>query len=309
MAKVISSKSVLVSFLVSLSLICTTGRSSPVSVGDTMIEIPNPPGFAPVTPDMTTAFELTKQFVASTNREFFSYIPESEVLKAASGEIPAWERRCSVQTYGKLVDMPISGASFSEFKHTMKTQMGEITKKAEEAMPGLLRNANEYISKQYDVDPALSVSQMVPLPPHEEAGRTLAFSMFGKTGYRDASGRPISSVFTATATIVHIKARILFLYAFGGESDLDWTRTISKQWAGSVIAANPPDARSSAREALPPAPRGVDWGSITERAIAKGIGATIVFGLFGLLLGAVGLVRRRRGGQSGEGAGEGKGKQ
>jgi len=212
MTKVISNKRVFISFLISLSfLIPVTGWSSPISIGGTVLEIPNPPGFAAVTPQMTTLFRLEQQFVAPSNEHFISYIAESEIPKSLNDELPELGRRFSVQTAKELIGVSVSKSYFSKLKQIMKAQNDELFKKVEKTLPGLLENVNKGITKQFGMDPALSISQVVPLPPHEETDRTLAYSLFAKVGVRDEAGNPTSEVCAGTEVLPVVKTRFLVL--------------------------------------------------------------------------------------------------
>jgi hypothetical protein len=81
-----------------------------------------------------------------------------------------------------------------------------------------------------------------------------------------------------------LKGKILYLYANGGKQDLEWTRKVSSDWARAVIAANPSDAATAARESA--TRRGFDWRRVVRGAV---IGA-IIGGAFGL----AGYLKRKK---------------
>lgn len=261
---------VFISSLISLLLIPAAGWSNPISVGGTIIEISPPPGFVVVTPEMTILSEYQKNFVPATNERFASYIAEADVPQALKGGLPASGRRFSVQTVKSLINVSVSTSDFSHFKQSIKTQNAELFNKLQEALPGLLENANKGVSKQSDADLTMSIGQIVPLPPHEETDRTLAFSMFARAGAHDEVGNEASTVVVTTTTVVYVKAKVLFLYSYAEESGLEWSREISKQWADSIVSANPPDVVSSIRESTPSVVRRMDWEKIAGKAIAGG---------------------------------------
>ena len=39
---------------------------------------------------------------------------------------------------------------------------------------------------------------------------------------------------------LHVKDKVLFVYAFGPEKDLEWTRAAASTWATRIVAANSP---------------------------------------------------------------------
>lgn len=270
-------------FLALLLLAPGVTWTADISVGGVSFAIPSPNGFSAVTPQMGLLSEVQKQFVAPTNKEFVAFIPEHDVPAALRDEIPDLPRRFTVQTAKSIVGVSVSSSDFAKLKNIIKTQNGEILKKVESQLPGLTRQMNEGITKKYDVDPAFSVSQMVPMPFHEETERTLAYSALVKYDMKDERGNPTTFVVIVTATFAHIKSKVLFLYAYSEESGLEWSREASRQWASAIIAANPSDLQTSVREMTPSAISGIDWGKVGAKAVAGAIIGLIV-GLIGWLV-------------------------
>lgn len=256
-----------------------------ILIGDVWIEVPNPPGFTPLTPQMTTLYDFHKHFVAPTVDEFIAFIPESKVPAAMKGESPYPMRRFTVQTAKDLVIVSVSNADFLKFKTIAKSQNDALMDKIESELPGLFGKISSGISDHYGVDLALSVSKIVPLPVHHETDRTLAFSTFIKLNTNDASGNPASYVRVFTLTYVHVKGKILFLYSYAEEAGLQWSREISNEWANAVVAANTPNIQSSVKKSLPSAVTGIDWGKVGTKAIS---GAFI-----GLIIGLIAWARKR----------------
>ena len=89
------------------------------------------------------------------------------------------------------------------------------------------------------------------------------------------AGSARSYVVVATSVLLHIKTKILFLYCFGGEDDLHWTRTTCTHWTESVIAANGNDVPSATEQTPNP------WRRIVVQVIAGGmlglVGWAVVF--------------------------------
>lgn len=194
-----------------------------ISVGGVSLAIPNPNGFSPVTPQMALLYDIQKQFVAPTNEEFIAFIPERDVPAALKDDIPDLPRCFTVQTAKSLIGSSVSTSDFAKLKDIIKTQNDELMKKVEAQLPGLTKQMNdEGLTKKYDVDLAFSVSQMVPMPVHEETDRTLAYSSLVKYDMKDEQGNPAFFVAVVTATFAHVKSKVLFLYSYAEESGLEW---------------------------------------------------------------------------------------
>lgn len=247
-----------------------------ISVGGVSLIIPNPNGFSPVTPQMVLLYDLQKQSVAPSNEEYAAFIPERDVNAALNGRLSEILRRFTVQTEKSLIGATVPTSDFMQLKKIIKSENDEIMKGVEQQFPGLMKQMNEGITKKYGVDLALSVSQMVPMPVHEESDRTVAYSAFVKFERKDGNGNPAPFVAGITTTIVHVRGKVLFLYSYAEESGLEWSKQASREWAGAVVAANPSDLQASVKEALPAAVSGMDWGHVGATAAGGAILGLII---------------------------------
>lgn len=278
-------KNIWFAFLLLIPMV-SPATATDISVGGVSLTIPDPEGFSPVTQEMELLFELQKQFVAPTNEEFVSFIPEQDVPAVLQGNIPNLPRRFTVQTVKTLIDKSVSTSGFEEFKSIIKTQNDKIMQEAEALLPGLTQQMNEGINEKYDIDIAFSVSQMMPMPIHHETDNTLAYSALVKYEMNDENGNPASDITVVTTTLVHVKNKVMFLYTYAEESGLEWSKAISKKWVTAIVAENPTDPRAPLQEEWPPADSGMDWESVGKNAL---VGAII-----GLVVGLIGWAIRRR---------------
>lgn len=272
-----------------------------ISVGGVSLTIPHPNGFSPVTQQMALLYDLQKQFVASGNEEFVAFIPERDVPAALQDDISNMPRRFTVQTANSLIGVTVSTSDFLQLKNSVKSQNDEFMKKLKQQLPDLTKQINEGITKKYDVDLAFSVSQMVPMPVHEETDRMLAYSLLTKYDIKDNHGNPATIVTVVTMTFVHVRGKVLFLYSYAEESGLEWSKRASREWADAVIAANPSDFQTSVIEGLPSVISGIDWKQVNARAV----GGAIVGAILGLIVGLiVWAMNRGKGKASQSGRGE-----
>jgi len=268
-----------------LLLLPAVSGATDISIGGVSLTVPNPTGFSPVTQQMKLLYDLQKQFVAPMNEEFVAFIPERDVAAVLKDDIPDLPRRFAVQSAKSLIGVSVSTAEFVKLKNVIKSQNDELMKKVEKQLPGMMKQMNEGITKKYDVDLAFSVSQMVPMPIHEETDRTLAYSALVKYDMKDENGNPAPFVAVVTATFAHVKGKVLFLYSYAEESGLEWSKEASRQWANAVVMANPSDIQAFVKEALPSAISGIDWGKVGAKAVAGAI--------IGLIVGLIGWAMNR----------------
>jgi hypothetical protein len=249
----------------------------PINIGGTPLTIPAPAGFVPVTAGMTAMNQALESVVVPQNVRFVSFIPEEFLPAVQRGEILGIARNLSVQTAKSTVDRTITVSDFAELKDVMRKQNADMMKKIESEMPGAMDKINKKIEGQFDVKLDLSLAGMVPLPPHEDTDRTLAFSMLVSYAMKMPNGTPTNFSGTVTATFIRAKGKLFFTYVNGAENDLDLTRQISKDWAAAILAANPSDAATAALESS--SSHRFDWGRVWGGAIIGGA----IGGLYGLV--------------------------
>lgn len=267
-----------------LIFIAGFANATTFSVGGKELEIPLPKGFSLVTQEMDAVYRLSLQMADPVNDQLAFYIAESDVPFAMSGKIPSLERYYILKVNKKLKDMVAGSKDFAELKSITKRQNRKIFKSVETQMSDLIKKTNKGISKEFDIDFALKLSKVVPLNPHYETDNAFAYSMYINYGVT-VKGSKEDFILSATTTFVNVAGKILFLYCYGPQKDLEWTRSASKAWAGMVMGSNaqPPSNLSGGR--------GIDWSKVLE----KGIVGAIAGGLIALLVGVFLRFKKKKG--------------
>jgi len=229
-----------------LLLVPVASAASKILVGGVALEIPHPIGFVPITQQMTPLYEFQKAFVPPTSEQLIAFIPDTTQSAAPAGTI----RMCTVAIAKEFKNRSMSSTDFMNLKGIVKSETETVMQHVDKKVPGLIRKITKELAEQHDVHLALSFSKMVPLAVHEDTDRTIAYSYFGKYNVNDESGTSRTWVGVGTGTFVHVMGKILFLYSMSEESGLEWSRETSRQWASSIVAANPADSRTSADDSL-----------------------------------------------------------
>jgi hypothetical protein len=230
----------LITLLATLTLVVPVASlAASVVVGAMPITIPDPSGFAPVTPQMKSAFELQKQSAPPGVEQFESYIPTSEVQNALddAGDLNL-NRRFDVDAARKSLNLYFTLSDFSQLKEVIRNQNDEIVRRAKQEFPQVMENLNSYIARGSGIEKAISVMDVIALPPHEETARTVSYSLFEKFSVKNNAGAPTIHVAAATITYLYVKGKILILHCFAEKQGLEWSRSALKQWADAIMAAN-----------------------------------------------------------------------
>lgn len=260
--------------------------ATPVQIGGTSIEIPTPRGFARVVPEMSQVSELQKHFVPPTNDQLAAFIVESDVPQALAGEIPLLQRRFTVQIAKSLINRPVTRAEFAQLKKKLASDNEQAFQKLKEQLPDLMSKASKGMSGQFDTELVIEIGGVVPFPPHHEDEHSISSSMISRNEFTSSTGESFIDVIAATMTLLRVRDHVIFIYAYGGKDDLDWTRERSKEWVAEIVSAN--ESRSSSLSPSRSRSSGmIDW----DKVGAKAVGGAFL----GLVVGLISwLVARRK---------------
>ncbi|WP_417386757.1 hypothetical protein [Gimesia sp.] len=227
--------------LTGILLLCcfhSTVSADSFTIGDKTIEVPAPAGYVRVTPEMGDVYRLARSLVDPANDLLAYYIPESDVAAAKAGEIPPLNRTFMLKVNKQLKTAELGTGDFAKLKKGAVEENRKITETLKKQLPDLFDKVNQGISKEFNMDFAMQVSQVVPLDPHYDVPNAMAFSMF-VTYNVSAEGEKSDDVVCCTTTFLDADGKVLFLYCYAPQDELSWTQSAAKDWAESVMASNP----------------------------------------------------------------------
>jgi hypothetical protein len=135
-----------------------------------------------------------------------------------------------VKANKKLKNIVFSKNQFDELKNIIKKQNSKIFDDAKSKLSEINKNNN-----QFEMRHALKDSQMIPFSTHYESENAISYSMYLR--YKtDSKGQ--NDVVAATATIVNLAGRVVYLFCYGSVDDLEWTQATSKNWVISTVNCN-----------------------------------------------------------------------
>jgi hypothetical protein len=187
------------------------------------------------------------------------------------------ERYINVESENGISATSVSSAQFTDFRSILQSQIDNMYATVEKQLPELVSKGNHELSEEFDADLAVELGGLVPLPIHLDTDSAMANSMFMTVGATVDGENIGADIVAATTLFLHVKDKVLFLYVYGQESELEWTRQAAERWATDILAANPSSAAEQ-RAVERSDSIGIDWSQVLEKAL---IGA-LVGGAIGL---------------------------
>lgn len=256
-------------------------RALEIEVGDRPVNLPLPDGFVELTPAMSPYYETMRAYIGPNNLRYATLITANDAEALLRGEDIDLERYINVESEKGISATSVSSAQFADFRGILRSQIDDMYANVEEQLPELVTNGNHELSEEFDADIALELGGLVPLPIHLDTDNAMANSMFMTVGATVDGENIGADVVAATSLFLHVKDKVLFLYVYGQESELEWTREAAERWATDILAANPLSAAEQ-RAVERSDSISIDWSQVLEKAL---IGALVggAIGLFSFL--------------------------
>jgi hypothetical protein len=256
-----------------------------IEIGDRVIEIPLPDEYAELTPQMSPMYEAMQAYISPQNVRFMTLIAEDKAAALLRGEAVDLGRYINVESQKDISAASITSAQFAELRSAFRNQIAEMYANVEKQLPDLVAQGNSALSETFSADVAVELGGLVPLPVHHDVDNAIANSMFMTVGTTVNSEDAGVNVLAATSLILHVRDKVLFLYVYGTESDLEWTRNTAANWSTEIIDANPLSTDEQ-RAVDKSGSAGIDWNRVLER--------TLIGALIGGVIGLLSLLFRKR---------------
>jgi hypothetical protein len=251
-------------------------------IGGTEIVIPPPEGFTIVTQEMDAVYRLNLRMEDPNNDQLAYYISDMDVPAAINGEIPSLEKTSAVKVNKQIKNIIIGLKDFKKFKNKIKLQNKEKIEEIKSRASDIFEKTNKGISEEFDINFAMGVNDVTPLDPHFETENILSYSMYANYGASIEQEKK-DVIVSSTTTFVNVAGKILFLYCYGPQNEIEWTREVSKLWAEKIVSSNPDAPVKSTGIG------GIDW----RRVILKGITGGISGGIIALLIGMATFFKKK----------------
>ncbi|HVK52490.1 MAG TPA: hypothetical protein VM469_12235 [Pseudoxanthomonas sp.] len=229
-------------FLCALAPLASASTST-VQVGKVSVEVPTPDGYIRITPEMNGLLERLESVTPATNVPLALYLSDQELDKALSGEPFMMKRYWAIQASKEALDTPFTPVDFARMKEFLLSQQQQIIERLKRDMPAVMNDSFGKISQELKEQARVQPGGIVTLPSHYDDATSMANSLVARVELANGSAQPDVVVVTVTYTIVNVGERLIFLYVYGQEDDLEWTREQAKAWSAAVVATNQPQLK------------------------------------------------------------------
>ena len=248
-----------------------------IDVGDRQIDLPVPEGYVELTPAMSPYYETMRAYISPRNVRYLMLVDASWADALSRGQAGDLVRFMNVETAKKISALSISSADFGEIRSDIRDQNDETFSEVKRQLPEILDKGNAKVSEELNTKVVAKVGGFVPLPVHLDSDDAIAYSMYVTAG-GSVNGQDLNNtVLAATALVLHVKDKVLFLYVYAPEPELEATRALSAGWARDIVAANP--LSGDEKRAVRRIGGGIDWQQVAKNALIGGV----IGGLMGLL--------------------------
>lgn len=197
--------------------------------------IPTPPKFFRLPED----HDLTKQ-IASIEEDPMNdilaiFLPENQLSSFLSNDFEGLsiDKICFAKIYKKMKKVSPKRSLLNETKKGFEEQGDQIMSKLRGTISDFYDKRSKTISKEYDIEMVMKVSDFVFLPLHEESENHFSMSLLAKM---ELNG--LSEVVSATMSMCYTKKTIPQVVVRGSKDDLEWTRLVCSQWTKEMLEIN-----------------------------------------------------------------------
>lgn len=211
-------------------------------VGRALVTLPVPPGFVEPSRSLPNFRTLGERMTPPTNRLLALFIAEDDERTAREGRNPGMQRYFMAQTLRQLEEQNLGQGDFGQIKDVLRRQYQQLLSSVAAPAQGLLDNAIREISRDAGQQaPSLKLGELRGLEVFDEREGSISLLAATKLAVQQANGDSLEVPIAMSITTARVKDKLLYFYAyaqFNGPADLDWLRSVTREWLPRLAAAN-----------------------------------------------------------------------
>lgn len=217
------------------------GEPYTANVGLTLLKLPQPDGFVEPSRSVPAFRQLGERMTPPTNRLLAIFVSKADETAARTGVPPSMQRYFMVQTFRQSEQGSVTLTEFEPVKAMLRQQYQQMLDQSGALVQGQLDKAAREMGRDAGVDNLkMKVGEMKGLEIIDE--RELSISLLALTKYAVQVGERSEEIPMAmTITTGITKGKVVYFYAYArysGADDLQWLRTVTRQWVQQAAEAN-----------------------------------------------------------------------
>lgn len=226
-------------FIVLLGLTSFTAAKE-VTIGDVTINLPLQEGFVEL-PETHFYTEFMQDFTPQTNELLVIQAPKNELTQTLEIKDEQFSKSIVVQTFKGTKYRQVSKAEFGQIKDFMKQNFEQISETLRQRINNEMDASSSKVSNKYDVDVALSITEMVPLEIFAETESHYGSTYLMKSSVAvDGEAADNDNILMAI-NVMLVKGKIIYLYVYSADENEESHQqlvNLAKQTAGRVKESN-----------------------------------------------------------------------
>ncbi|GAA0208495.1 hypothetical protein GCM10009123_14950 [Kangiella japonica] len=226
-------------FIVLLGLASFTAAKE-VIIGDVTIKLPLQEGFMEL-PETHFYTEFMQDFTPQTNELLVIQAPKDELTQTLEMKGEQFSTSIVIQTFKGTKYRQVSKAEFGQIKDFMKQNFEQISETLKQRINSEMDASSSKVSNKYDVDVALSITDMVPLEIFADTANHYGSTYLMKSSVAvDGEAEDNDNVLMAI-NVMLVKGKIIYLYVYNldeGEESHQELLQLSKKVALSISEGN-----------------------------------------------------------------------
>jgi hypothetical protein len=209
----------------------------PVSIGRALVTLPIPPGYVEPSRTVPPIRNLGERMTPPSNRLLAVFVSEQDESAARGGQQPGMERYFMAQTLRQTEDAPLTEQEFDQVKTMLRQQYQTLLTSVTSQAQGHIDNALRDIGQESG---RMKIGEFKGLEVTDE--RAFSISLLAMTKLALQQGeRTLEVPLAMSITTARVKDKLVYFYAdslLRGPEDLDWLRTVTRDWLPRLLAAN-----------------------------------------------------------------------
>lgn len=202
-----------IGLLIVLLGVTSFSAAKEVAIGEESINLPLQKGFVEL-PETHMYTEYMRDFTPESNELLVIQAPQAELTQALEVKGDQFSKSIVIQTFRGTKYRQVSEVEFGQVKDFMKQNFQQISEKLKEKINNEMESSSNKVSEKYDVDLALSITDMVPLEIFADTANHYGSTYLMKSNVAVDGEVADNDNILMSINVMLVKGKIIYLYVY-----------------------------------------------------------------------------------------------